>query len=388
MTTATKPQAERTTTALAKQDPRLSAIETAFRSDYVQAQISAAIPKHAALLMEQFLRVALTSIQRNPKLIMCSIPSLLSSTMQAAQLGLMLDGVLGHGYLVPFFNKKKNCLEATFIPGYKGYIDLAFRSGTVSGISAEIVRKGDLFEHQEGTDRYLKHVRNFDLDEDNEELWVGVYCAVVMKDGYRDFEYLTRAKVERSRRRSKSSFDEKGELKNDAIWVTDAEWMWKKTAIRQIAKRLRLSPQDRSLLKAAMIDEMAEAGKPEEFAIDVSAALLPAAEPRPKGEIIHDDERPSQEEPQAIPPDDAIIPSTFQHAPEMPEMTSFTIRCTFNQDKKTALITCDSDVAKHQLQKVYGAHFDKDLGGYILVQSWVPYLKEWCDENKMNFVEQ
>lgn len=385
MTTATKEvKTEKTTTALARQDPRLDSIEKAFRSDYVKQQIEAAIPKHAAMMVEQFLRVAQTSIQKNPKLIMCSIPSLLSSTMQAAQLGLMLDGVLGHGYLVPFFNKKKNCLEATFIPGYKGYIDLAFRSGTVSGFSAEIVRKGDLFEHQEGTDRYLKHVRNFDLAEEDEDLWVGVYCAVVMKDGYRDFEYLTRAKVERSRRRSKSSFDEKGELKNDAIWATDAEWMWKKTAFRQIAKRLRLSPQDRGLLTAATIDELAEAGKPEEAVIDIPASLLPANEPTPKGEIIHDDERPTQEEPQALAQGDHLAATGEQQS----TTTSFVIRCTFNTDKKTALISGHTDFVAERMKKVYGAHFDKELGGYILVASLVSDLAEFCEQKGIQFEEK
>lgn len=128
-----------------------------------------------------------------------------------------------------------------------------------------------------------------------------------------------------------------------------------------------------------------------------------------------EDPRPTQEEPQEV--KDGLPSNAFPQQPlgvssgeqredtgvahsdwggEVPPVvdeakpTEFTIRCTFNQDKKikTALITGDTDFVKERMQKVYGALFDANLRGYTLAASWVPNLKEWCDEKGIAFIEQ
>ena len=92
--------------------------------------IKQAIPKH--MTPERLLRIATTSIRQNPKLKVCTAQSLLGAVMQCAQLGLE-PSVLGHAYLVPYKNKKKDGTrewwedECQFQIGYKGLIELARR---------------------------------------------------------------------------------------------------------------------------------------------------------------------------------------------------------------------------------------------------------------------
>jgi len=92
----------------------------------MEPQIRKALPKH--LEPERLARIALTEIRKNPKLLECSRESLLGAVMTAAQLGLE-PGVLGHAYLIPYWNNKTKSYEVQFQIGYKGLLDLVRRSG-------------------------------------------------------------------------------------------------------------------------------------------------------------------------------------------------------------------------------------------------------------------
>src|SRR5690606_29938873 len=96
----------------------------------MKPQLAMALPKH--ITPDRMARIALTTIRTNPKLLECSVPSLLGAVMQAAQLGLE-PGILGHCYIVPYGR------EATFIIGYRGMIDLARRSGNIKSTRARCV---------------------------------------------------------------------------------------------------------------------------------------------------------------------------------------------------------------------------------------------------------
>jgi recombination protein RecT len=83
-----------------------------FTQPVVMEQLKMALPKH--LTPDRLLRVAMTSIQQNPRLLDCTQESLLKSVIICAQLGLEPDGIIGGAYLVPYFNTKKNTYEAQF----------------------------------------------------------------------------------------------------------------------------------------------------------------------------------------------------------------------------------------------------------------------------------
>ena len=209
-----------------------------------KAQIAMALPKH--LNADRIIRVAMTSIQRTPQLLECDPISLVAAVIQSSQLGLEPDGIFGHAYLVPFRNTKKNRMEVQFIPGYKGLIDLARRSGQVNRISAHVVYDNEHFVMEYGTKEVLEHKP---LPPSTRGDRKGVYAVAVLNDGSAHFEWLWNEEIEAVKRQSKAV--------NFGPWQTHEDEMIRKTAIRRLVKYLPLSVE---LAKAAAVDELVDAG--------------------------------------------------------------------------------------------------------------------------------
>lgn len=236
--------------------------------DKSKQQFAMALPRH--IKADQFLRVAISTIQKNPDLLKCTQVSVLSCLMESAQLGLQVNGSLGEAYLVPFNNKQKDGTwkkECQLIIGYKGYMKLARNSGEVSTIKAEVVYKGDELKVEDGLDPVLRHVRSedppeLDKDEPLENAVRGAYAIVKMKDGTPQFVFLWKWEIDRARARSKQ--------KDGLMWTTDYPEGAKKTAIRRLAKYMPQSPE---IQRAAALEDAADLGISQdiESAIEISA---------------------------------------------------------------------------------------------------------------------
>lgn len=175
---------------------------------------------------ERFERVVLTEIRRTPGLLDCSPESLLASIMLSAQLGLE-PGPLGHVYLVPF----KGAVE--FIIGYRGYIDLAYRSGLVKDVSAALVYEPDEFSFRKGTRPVLDHVP---ADDPGDGAPVAAYAVARLRSGGTVFEVIRERDWQRAKARSASGQKGKGP------WITDEPAMIRKTAVRRLEPMLPKSP--------------------------------------------------------------------------------------------------------------------------------------------------
>ena len=124
--------------------------------DYVESMapaIEAALP--SVMTPERFTRITLSALSTNPKLQECTPQSFLGAMMTAAQLGLEPNTPLGQAYLIPFRNH--GVMECQFQLGYKGMLDLVYRSGEVSIIQAHTVYSNDQFEYELGLDPKLQH---------------------------------------------------------------------------------------------------------------------------------------------------------------------------------------------------------------------------------------
>jgi len=201
---------------------------------------------------ERMVKIVTAAASREPKLLLCTPMSILRSLMTAAEVGLEVGSILGEGYLVPYENRKvrPSQMEAQFIPGYRGLISLARRTGEIANIYAEAVYPGDRFEVTLGLDPNIIHIPDWDSDErDQERNLTGIYAVAKFKDGSHQFVYMPRKKIERLRTRSKCS--------DSGPWSTDYEEMSKKTGIRRLAKCLPMSVE---MLKAIRIQEAVEAG--------------------------------------------------------------------------------------------------------------------------------
>lgn len=207
----------------------------------MRPQISMAIPKN--LDADRMIRMSMSVVQQNPKLLECSQASVLGAIMTAAQLGLYPDtSVLGHAYFVPYKDK------CTFIAGYKGLIDLARRSGHVTSIMAHAVYEGDFFQFEYGLNPILRHKPSGEPIEGREITHVFA-IARILNEPIAQFVVMTKEEVDAIRKRSPA--------RDRGPWVTDYEPMAIKTSIRRLAKYLPLSSD---LQRAVALDEHAEVG--------------------------------------------------------------------------------------------------------------------------------
>lgn len=206
--------------------------------------IRSVVPKH--LDPERMMRVALVAISRSPDLLVCTPQSLLAAFMQASELGLTVSGSLGEAYLVPYWNKKIQAKEAIFIVGYRGMANLAIRSEHVTSIEAQVVRQGDSFSYEFGTNAYLTHRPA----RGNDRPLTDAYAIATMKDGSKKFEVMQSDEVADVRSRS--------QCEKSGPWVTDEAEMWKKTVVRRLCKLLPLSPESVAAIEASDRNEFGD----------------------------------------------------------------------------------------------------------------------------------
>jgi len=112
-----------------------------------KSQLELALPKH--LNADRMVRLSLTAFSQNPALQRCDPKTIFGSIIVASQLGLEI-GVNGQGYLVPYKDK------CTFVPGWKGLVDLANRGGRCT-VWTGAVYEGDEFDYMLGDSPYCKH---------------------------------------------------------------------------------------------------------------------------------------------------------------------------------------------------------------------------------------
>lgn len=224
--------------------------------DKAKPSMQAVLPK--TMTPEKLVKLALVAAVRNPDILKCNVQSVVQAVMNAAQLGLDCSGVLGSAYLVPY---GANC---TLIIGYRGFIDLARRSGEIDTIEAHVVRKNDTFKVAYGLEPSLFHEPC--LSGDPGEM-VLVYAIARLKDGGRQVEVMTRVEVEKIRNRSRSG--------RNGPWVTDFDEMARKTVVRRLAKYLPLTPEAMTHIAR---EDAAESGQ---NYIDIDTVSVDDIQPEP-----------------------------------------------------------------------------------------------------------
>lgn len=191
-------------------------------------QLALALPRH--IPVDRMLRVVVTALRRTPKLQQCHQASLLGSIMTCGQLGLEPNDPRGLAYLIPYKD------ECQLIIGYRGYIELAMRSGMVKGIQALAVYARDHFEYEEGLDPKLVHRPYMGAEEPGEV--VAAYAIATMPNDVKAVAVLPRRDIERARQASSAVKSGRPSPWDD--WYPE---MAVKTAIRRLAKRMPQSPE-------------------------------------------------------------------------------------------------------------------------------------------------
>lgn len=186
-------------------------------------EIKKALP--SVMTPERFTRIALSALNNTPQLQQCTPMSFIAALLNAAQLGLEPNTPLGQAYLIPY--KNKGVMECQFQIGYKGLIDLAYRSGHMLTIQAQEVYENDVFEYEYGLEPKLIHRPAF---SDRGELvyFYGVFRTI--NGGY-GFAVMSKTDMDIFARTYSKAFDS-----SCSPWKNNYVEMAKKTVIKQALK--------------------------------------------------------------------------------------------------------------------------------------------------------
>lgn len=277
--------------AIAKKDTSLKGLIRA-----MEPQIKNALP--TVMTPERFTRIVLTALSSNPKLGQCTPNSFLGAMMQAAQLGVEPNTPLGQAYLIPYRNK--GTLECQFQLGYKGLIDLAYRSGAVQSIQAHEVHENDEFEYSYGIDGTIRHKPAL-KDRGPVIAYYGVWKT---KDGGYGYEVMSVDDVISVRDQYSKAADSKF-----SPWATNFDAMAKKTVLKLALKYAPLKTEfaralsQDNTIKTTIAPDMAD--EPDETNYtDIEAEPVPENVDPQTGEV----RAPRSEQEKA---DDAVLDASL-----------------------------------------------------------------------------
>lgn len=239
----------------------------------------------------QFVSSIITMVNDNPNMIEAfrnNPLSVVKSALRAATYDLPIDPALGYAYIIPFRNKGR--MDATFVLGYKGMIQLALRTGAYNKLNVTDIRKGELKRFN-----YLTEDMDIDFIEDEEERralpivgWAGYFRLV---NGTEKTIYMTCGQVEAHEQEHR-----KGQYMTQ-VWRDHFDAMASKTVLRELLGKWGIMSIDYQRADNATL-AAAEAIATDNW--DGEDALINA-----DGEIIHEE---AQEAPQAIEPPKESIP--------------------------------------------------------------------------------
>lgn len=203
---------------------------------------------------QSFITSIISAVSTNPNLAKCEHSTILSAAMQGASLKLSPSNQLGHYYLVPYDDNKNHRVVAQFQMGYKGYIQLAMRSGQYRDLDVMDIREGEY----KGKDKYTgKPVIEFIEDDDaREELpIVGYFAYFELLNGFRKSLYWSKAKMEKHAMQYSKGYASDVKKGNQyTFWSKDFDGMAFKTMLRQLLSKWAVMSIE---MQTAMASDMA-----------------------------------------------------------------------------------------------------------------------------------
>lgn len=186
---------------------------------------------------QRFISSIISAVQANPALQECSNPSILSAALLGESLKLSPSPQLGQYYLVPYKDNRRGTSEAQFILGYKGYIQLAIRSGQYKKLNVLPIKAGELVKYDP-----LNEEIEVNIIEDGEAReqaeTIGYYAMFEYTNGFRKTLYWSKAKMVAHAKQFSQGYRrdlEKGT--SWTFWAKDFDAMAQKTMLRQLISK-------------------------------------------------------------------------------------------------------------------------------------------------------
>lgn len=201
----------------------------------------------------RFVSSIVSAVQTTPALQECTNPSILSAALLGEALNLSPSPQLGQFYMVPFDNKKKGCKEAQFQLGYKGYIQLAIRSGYYKKLNVLAIKEDELVHYDP-----LEETVEVNLIEDDivreETPTAGYYAMFEYENGFRKTMYWSKKRMLAHAEKYSLAFYKNGGAKSlelleqgkipekdlwkySSFWFKDFDGMALKTMLRQLISK-------------------------------------------------------------------------------------------------------------------------------------------------------
>lgn len=181
----------------------------------------------------RFASSIISAVQVNPALQECTNPSILSAALLGESLKLSPSPQLGQYYMVPFNNNKKGYKEAQFQLGYKGYIQLAIRSGQYKKLNVLAIKEGELVRFDPLNEEI--EVNLIDDEEVREETeTIGYYAMFEYTNGFKKAMYWSKKKMEAHALKYSKGYQAK---KGYTFWEKDFDAMAYKTMLRQLISK-------------------------------------------------------------------------------------------------------------------------------------------------------
>lgn len=272
--------------SLAKKNQKAS-LSAYLTNDAVKNQINSIVGGKNG---QRFIASIVSAVQATPALKECDNGSIVSSALLGESLKLSPSPQLGHYYMVPFNDSKRGCKVATFQLGYKGYIQLAIRSGMYKKINVVAIKEGELVRFDP-----LNEEIEVNLIQDEEERenanTIGYYAMFEYTNGFRKAIYWSKAKMEAHALKYSKGYKAK---KGYTFWEKDFDAMAFKTMLRQLISKWGIMSID---MQTAIDSDMAvinEDGsrdyvdnyeETEEPAVEATAEII-EPEPTPEDDDI------------------------------------------------------------------------------------------------------
>lgn len=226
----------------------------------------------------RFISSIVSAVQTTPALQECTNPSILSAALLGEALNLSPSPQLGQFYMVPFDNKKKGVKEAQFQLGYKGYIQLAVRSGYYKRLNVMAIKEGELVRYDPLNEEIEVNLIEDDIVRE-ETPTTGYFAMFEYENGFKKTMYWSKQKMlshadkysqafhmnavesDNPRRQRvsyedylKGNYSKSDEWKYSSFWYKDFDGMAMKTMLRQLISKWGIMSID---LQTAVDKDMA-----------------------------------------------------------------------------------------------------------------------------------
>ena len=218
-------------------------------------QITAQRPKFSAILqtnayqrslhnalsdpkeIQKFTAAITSVVSTNPQIEECDASTILSAALCGHSLGLAPSPQLGQYYMVPFKDKKNNRTVATFVLGYKGYIQLAIRSGQYKKLNVLEIKEGELIDWDPLTENIKIKLISDETEREHAET-IGYYAMFQYVNGFEKAIYWSKEKMKNHAVQYSPGYAY--DLKNGkeyTFWSKNFDAMAKKTLLRQLISK-------------------------------------------------------------------------------------------------------------------------------------------------------